>query len=149
MRHNIVELLEETYQIFPNKTAFVDAWSSITFEELRYNSIVLSKKVPEGVINQPILVFLPKDLKSTIAIFGILYSGNFYVPIDINSPPSKFKLIINDLKPAFIVTTSKLSKKLKLEIDFPEDKFIILDKVSEQKTSANLCNLNLENHFFS
>lgn len=142
MPYNIVELLEKTSQDFPNKTAFVDASSSITFEELRHNSILLSKKIPECVTNQPILVFLPKDIKSTVAIFGILYSENFYVPIDINSPPTKFKLIINDLNPVFIITSSKLYKKITLEIDFPKDKFILLDKISEEKTSTNLCNLN-------
>ena len=86
MRLNCVELLEETSKKLPHKTAFVDACSSITFEELRHNSILLSHKVPQGVIGQPILIYLPKDIKSIITIFGILYSGNFYVPIDINSP---------------------------------------------------------------
>ena len=126
MGQNCIELLEATYKKFKDKTAFVDARSSITFAELRNKSIVLSNKVATHIINQPILIYLPKSIESIISIFAILYSGNFYVPVDINLPANKLKLVFNNLKPILMITNSKLYNKISSVIDFPEDNFIII-----------------------
>lgn len=143
MGQNCIELLEETYIKFKDKTAFVDARSSITFSELRNNSIVLSYKIPAHIIDQPILIYLPKSIESIISIFGILYSGNFYVPVDINLPAKKLKLVFDNLKPILIITNSKLYNKISSVIDFPEANFIIINQVSDLIISPGVLNINL------
>ena len=140
MELNCAKFLDKTSSKFPDKIAFIDASSFITFQELRNNSLLLKQKISDDVSNQPILIFLPKEIKAIVAIFGVLYSGNFYVPIDVKLPALKTKLIIEDLNPSYIVTNSILSNKLTKEIGFPKDKIIILDDNLQKKPIANVKN---------
>lgn len=137
MYRNCVEFLDESSAKFPQKVAFIDAKASITFQELRNHSLILSQRIPKNLSNKPILIFLPKDIKAIIAIFGTLYSENFYVPIDIKSPSVKINLIIQDLKPSYIITNSELHDKLSKTIEFPQKKFIIIENFSKLKSVTN------------
>lgn len=108
MQKNVLEYLEKILLKYKNKTAIIDNNNELTFKELEIHSkrlsFIITNKV--SLIKRPICVFLPKSANSLIAFLGILYSGNIYVPMDVNTPKARIESIINDLQNPMIITSN-------------------------------------------
>lgn len=118
MQISVLDYLENSANKWPNKIAFADEDKEVTFLELKSQAqSIASELIKENnsIINQPIAVLLDKSVNSIIAFMGIVYSGNFYTPIDVNSPIQRIRKIIDVLQPAFIITDS-MYKNLALQI---------------------------------
>lgn len=115
MQKSVLEYLEKAAERFPDKRAFVDENDSITFIELKCSALCLAAAILKQVKtkNSPILVYLPKTIKSIISFMGILYSGNFYTPTDIRFPFEKVNGVLNALDPVLIVTDTENEKVLR------------------------------------
>lgn len=99
---NILDLLENSAEKYPNKISFADDKSSITFSELVRKAKIIGTKIindTEGQIRRPIIVFVDRSIESIISFFGVVYSGNFYVPIDSESPLNRNEIIFKTLNP--------------------------------------------------
>ena len=70
-----------------------------------------------GVFKKPIAVIAERSVKNLAAMFGVLYSGNFYTVIDSEMPPERVKAIFDTLKPAAVVVTKACLSLLK-KFDF-------------------------------
>ncbi|WP_267891708.1 AMP-binding protein [Helicobacter muridarum] len=57
-------------------------------------------------------MFLPKSIESILAFFGVLLSGNMYMPLDIKSPKDRLKNIICNIMPKAIITDKNNAKNL-------------------------------------
>ena len=114
MRTSVLSYLEESAEKFPNKVAFFDEKSKITFSELKNRAITLGYYIKEKLQadRNPILVYLPKDVSSIEAFMGILYSGNFYTPTDIRFPGEKVNSVIMALNPKAVIVNHKTKEKL-------------------------------------
>lgn len=53
--------------------------------------------------NQCIAIAIDRGIDAAIAIYGILRSGNSYLPLDIKNPANRLNFIISDAKPAYII----------------------------------------------
>lgn len=102
MQYNVLEYLEKSAQIVPQKWAFADDKKGITYEVLlnqaRSIGYTLSQKL-NGSIKNPIVVYVDRNIESLVLFMGVAYSGNFYVPIDIQMPPKRIELILQTLNP--------------------------------------------------
>ena len=109
MQNSVARYLEKTARAFSDRPAIVDKNGVMTFGELRANALMIGKAISErlGTPKNPVFVYLPKSAKMVSAFIGILYSGNFYTPTDVNFPFQKVKGILDALTPALIVTDSK------------------------------------------
>ncbi|MFY7732899.1 MAG: AMP-binding protein [Bacteroidia bacterium] len=113
MIYNVLEYLEESEKKFPNKIVFADEKNSISYEHLKTNA----KKIGTQILNQtqnstkkPIVVFVDRNIESLVSFMGVAYSGNFYVPIDIQMPKLRIELILQTLNPiATVVLKSDLA----------------------------------------
>lgn len=106
MVNSILQYLKKTVESFPDKIAFTDVNKSITFSELDERAELLANKIYSqlnGNVRQPIAVYLPKSVDCIIAFFAVIYSGNYYTPIDINMPKARVDKIISTLKPAAVI----------------------------------------------
>ncbi len=109
MQINVLEYFEQgALAKCPGKTAVVDHDRSYTFAELERfakncAALILQRT---AAFNQPIAVFLPKSAAVIIADLGVLYSGNCYANLDINSPPERLKSILTNLAAAIIITST-------------------------------------------
>ncbi len=131
MQKSILQYLERTSNIFPDKVAVVDKNSEITFKQLREKALGLSAVIHSRMkgTGQPILVYLPKSVASIQAFMGIVYSGNFYTPTDVSFPFEKVNTIIRQLQPKlYIASDITISKLIQNGID--EEAIINLDKVA-------------------
>lgn len=105
MQKNVLEYLEESAKKFKNKLAFVDENESVTFSKLEEMAKKIGTKISNITknINSPIAVVVDRNVKSLIAFFGVLYSGNYYVPIDSKMPKKRIETVINTLEPSLII----------------------------------------------
>jgi D-alanine--poly(phosphoribitol) ligase subunit 1 len=115
---NVLQYLEQSVQKVPEKLAFVDEKKSITYKDLHDQACKIGTELlqkTQGSIRKPVVVFVDRNIESLVAFMGVAYSGNFYVPIDIQMPKLRVELILNTLNPAAMVVTP-LSKKFSFEV---------------------------------
>lgn len=135
MQKNVLEYLENTVDKFPNKTAIIDEKSSITFEDLQHHAKCIATSLQSKNItrNLPIGVFLPKSIEAIKSFLGVLYNGDFYVPLDVKNPFSRIEAIIKNIDIKYIITDSK-SAKLLSELD-SSIQLILLDEIDFTQNS--------------
>lgn len=104
MHINLVDLINETVGRLPEKLAAFDTEKKFTFAQLYEAFIRVASFIHPSLKNQPVAVILPKNVDALIACVGVLYSGNFYVPLDPDIPATRLTKIISDLEPALIIT---------------------------------------------
>lgn len=110
MLTNITYWLDETADRLPDKIAFIDGSSGITFFELRENARkVASYLIGKGYRKEPVVVMMDKGIDMLTAFLGIAYSGNFYVPIDGSMPEIRAKNIIEVSNSQGIITTEEIA----------------------------------------
>lgn len=109
---NVTAYLENTALMYSDKAAFVDAEKSISFGELLEKSKRIGSFVTQyGNLHTPVVVLMEKGAENVAAFMGVLYSGNFYCPVDSEMPITRMQVIIDTLNPsAVIVDTFNLNK---------------------------------------
>lgn len=135
MKKNIIEYLLDSAEKFPDKTAFIDVEKSITFKELLGKSKRLASAIQRkfgNVKNRPLGVILDKSVDCIIAFMGIVYSGNYYVPVDPKTPLERLNKMLNVLVPTGIITKQKYIS-LCMEYDN-----IIIDDVEYESINEEL-----------
>lgn len=109
---NVLEYLEQAVVKNPDKLAFSDIKTNLTFKSLYEDSRKIATYIIEKQIqNSPIVIFMEKSPNTISSFFGCIYSGNYYVPIDSEMPNSRIKLIIRSLKPKMIIVDSSTQKE--------------------------------------
>lgn len=136
MQKSVVEWLDRTAGIFPEKVAAIDENGKITFEEYRRKSTGIGQTIINSVdgMHKPIVVYLNKSFKVLVSFLGVAYSGNFYSPIDIDMPEQRVNKILEILNPALVITTIEL--KDKFERFNYDGKYLIYDEVEPLKGST-------------
>ena len=115
MMQSAVCLLEQAAEKFKNKTVFEDKDGSISFEELREKSRIIGSELIKRVETGrkcPVIVYLPKSIKSIISFMGSLYSASPYVPIDYAIPMARMEKTVENLHPTAIITDTDGKTKL-------------------------------------
>lgn len=114
---NVLEMLENSCSKYPNNVAISHGHTQVTYSEyLKLSQIIgtyLFKLL--GNINKPILILSDSPIESIISFMGVIYSGNYYVSIDINQPDERIYNIIKTLDPPLIINAGKVKHKLNLE----------------------------------
>ena len=115
---NILEMLEYSAERFPDKYVFRDENTDMTYAEfLRTAKSIGTDIAKHGINNKPIAVIAERSAGCLAAMFGVLYSGNFYTVIDSEMPPERVKAIFETLRPAAVVVTKACLSLLK-KLDF-------------------------------
>ena len=102
MIKNVIEYLEFSARKYPDKVALVDEKAELTFSQVLENAKKIAQYITEqcGTIkNRPIAVYMEKSVYALCAFLGIVYSGNFYCPLDVKSPKDRCLKILDALEP--------------------------------------------------
>jgi len=140
MQTNILEYLEESSALYPDKTAYGDENGSLTFGEVMEDARKIGSHILKKVKNRgPILVYLKKSPKCLVGFFGVLYSGNAYVPLDTQMPAARVELINKNLEPVAVLTDEECADAaMELfkdrQLIFTQDAFS--EEVDEKELSA-------------
>lgn len=130
MKINLIDYFEETVRQHPQKVAVIDKERQITFFELRTKSMSLAQKLIDSnnKQNHSVAVFLDKSIESVYSDLGIIYSGNFYMNLDVKTPAERISNILKLVKPRTIISTSKQIRVIASVI--PKDmEVLLLDEI--------------------
>lgn len=114
---NILEFLENNARRIPQSVAFADTATKITYLEL----LEKTKAIGSALLkfknkNMPVAVLTNRGVGTLKAMFGVVYSGNFYVVLDADSPNERLDKIIGTLRPfALICDNENLEKSRGLD----------------------------------
>ncbi|WP_327232038.1 non-ribosomal peptide synthetase [Streptomyces murinus] len=91
----------------PDAEALVCRDRALTYAELdREANRLAHALIRHGVRPQdPVAVFLGRDIEMTVALFAVAKAGAVYVPMDASYPRDRLAYMLDDLAPAAAVTT--------------------------------------------
>lgn len=108
MQTNILEYLEASAERFPDKIAFGDEKTALTFAQLRDKARRAGSYLAARIgARQPVAVFMEKTPECLAAFFAAVNAGCFYVPLDTKMPAERIRLIFDTLHPAFVFYDEK------------------------------------------
>lgn len=105
---NILELFEQTVCRCPHKKAIAYKDEAYTFAQLRAFARQIGGALSSaGMKNKPIGVIADRSIQTVAFFVGILYSGNYYVPIDPEMPNHKKQHILQDASLSVILGSAE------------------------------------------
>lgn len=107
---NILDFLERTEERFGYKTAVEDEKLILTYHEL----VVMAKRIGSAVSRRvepgrPVPVQMEKSPLTLAVMFGIIYAGCFYVPVNPENPPERQNKIFEVLDARLIITDQDMT----------------------------------------
>ncbi len=139
MTTNILEFLEHSAFIYPDKTAVIEENRSLTYSQLLLNS----KKIGSGLARIlkpgiPSAVYMEKGIDALCTFFGIVYAGGFYTMMNTELPDARLKQIQSVLQPGVIICAYDLKEKA--QALFPETYICTTAELLRNETDEYLLN---------
>lgn len=104
MQNHVLDYLTETVQRAPEKTAYSNGTESLNFREVYEQSRSVGAFLHQnGIYKEPVVVFMDKHPKTIAAFFGVITGGNYYVPIDVDMPEMRIRLILENVRPQIMI----------------------------------------------
>lgn len=134
MANNVLDYLFECVKKHPNKRAVSYRDRYVSFAELaqraqKYGQAIL-KALPNTDTLNPIGVICSRDIEPIVAFLGVVYSGNFYVPLDPDAPKDKLRSITEDSGMKIIIGSRDNSSLIE-EVCF-DGTFIISEEICSE-----------------
>ena len=107
---NVLQYAEESANRYPHKIVFADQDSQITYTELLNQAKAIGSQISTlmgGQTKKPVAVFIDRNIPSLISFMGVVYSGNFYIPIDGQLPINRIEVMFQTLRPEVVIMTRK------------------------------------------
>ena len=99
---NVLEYLEANRTL--DKPAFIDELHAISYPELYEKARAIGTALARlHVRNQPFGVVIRRNIESLVLFLGVVYSGNFYVPLDNEMPRGRMDVMLSALSPAAVL----------------------------------------------
>ncbi len=112
MIKNVLQLLENSAALYPEKRAFSDKEGFVTYRDAVDQAKAIGTYLTRfGRQNSAVAIMLDKSKETIVSFMGTIYSGNFYVPIDENMPEDRVKKIFCVVHPFLVITDIKNREK--------------------------------------
>ena len=110
---NILNLFENTVENYKDKIAVCDDIEQLSFLKLKNESLKLANTIKKinDTKDVPIGIFVNRKITSIISILAVLYSDNFYVPLDNKTPKEKLESIIEETQMRIIIDFVELKSE--------------------------------------
>lgn len=127
----ILDYLEKTEWKYPDRVAVDDGKIVFTWKEL----IEFSRKIGTAIARRattrkPVVIVAEKSSVTLAAMFGAVYSGNFYVIVDPSQPLQRMNEILKVLDPELLITNEK-AKTLMNQTEYKEKVLLIREAIRE------------------
>jgi amino acid adenylation domain-containing protein len=105
MTTNVLEYLENSADIYPDKTVFFDENREFTYASFVDEAKRLGAGIREaaGGARRPVAILVDRSSLSLLSMFAVLYSGNYYAPVDDALTAERKNRILTSLDPALII----------------------------------------------
>jgi amino acid adenylation domain-containing protein len=119
------ELLESQVGRIPAAPAVRERGQTVGYAELdvranRLARLLLTRGVGPGSL---VAVALPRSTELIVALYAVLKTGAAYVPVDVHHPMARITAVLDDARPAVLVTTGSFTSRTpvaRLDLDEPE-----------------------------
>ncbi|MYX14337.1 amino acid adenylation domain-containing protein [Streptomyces sp. SID8374] len=97
---------EERVRLSGGEVAVVDGPRRLTYAEVdaRANRLARALLAAGAGAERAVAVVLPRSAESVIAFLAVLKSGATYMPVDTELPPARVTMMLEDARPAVVVT---------------------------------------------
>lgn len=140
MSRNLIEMIDSYAESNGDRISYNYNGRQNTYRELKTDSDALAEHIDAMALklNQPIIVFGEKSFEMIVAFLGAVKSGHPYIPVDVNSPSDRLKLINEIAQPAAVIAVSPLPITLPgVEVITNEElERICLEKVTYHNTHS-------------
>lgn len=91
-------LFLEATDRFPDKEALVTCSRRMTYREIKEEAFYISGQLKSMGIKkeETVAVFMEKGWEQVVAVYGIMFAGAAYLPIDIHNPRERVEKILRD-----------------------------------------------------
>lgn len=111
MNITILDYFDEIVSTNTQNIAVGDRDTEITYEILQERSQIVGTAISNhGFLRKPIAIFMERGVNVPSVMLGTMYSGNFYVVLDPDSPVERIEKIIDVLSPVAIIYETKFKK---------------------------------------
>lgn len=136
---NVLEYLEKSAEKYPEKLAFVDEHEGYTYDVLKNYGHAIGTKIAEyHMIRKPVVVYLEKSVRVIASFVGILYSGNFYCPIDTSMPLERVRTILTTLESCVTITDETHAEIISSVV--PDRDLLLYDEIISGGKNLELLN---------
>ncbi len=120
----IHQLFEEQVKRSPDAIALKFLEQALRYSELNAKANQLAHYlISQGISSDDLVgICLERSLEMVIGLLGILKAGAAYVPLDPHLPKERLAFMLNDIKPAMVLTQAKFA-----DYDFDSSKMLVLD----------------------
>lgn len=119
MLTNVLQMLEHSVERYPDKIALADTEKAYTYREYadkaRRLGTVIAREV--GETRRPIAVSISREARHIIEFMGVVYSGNFYVPLDFTQPQERVAKILDTTQPCMIIASAEDAEQYAETVD--------------------------------
>jgi D-alanine--poly(phosphoribitol) ligase subunit 1 len=141
MQYNVLEYLETTVKRVPDKLAYANEQTGFSFKEVYNQARAIGTFLYQQSINkEPVVVFMNRNPKTIVAFYGVIYGGNFYVPIDEEMPSSRIELILKKINPRAILC-DETTKTVVESFDYNGSIFVFEDIIKTKIEDDLLSNI--------
>lgn len=94
------QLFLEAERKFPEKIAIVNKEYRLTYKEVKEKSLYICKQLQQACIEKEehMAILMEKSWEQIVSVFGVLFSGATYLPLDIKNPKERLEKILHDSK---------------------------------------------------
>lgn len=109
MVSNILEYLEKTAERVPERTAFYSDEERLTFAQVRQKARGIGTALTTMTEQRkPVALLLDsRSIHNIPAMYGVLYAGCFYAPMDISMPSQRLEQLLGLLQPSVILADQR------------------------------------------
>ena len=111
---SMLEMLEATAVRVPDRIAFFDEHRQMTFIGLMERAKQIGSCLTHAAPPRAVIALLldARSIENIPAMYGVLYAGCTYAPLDVAMPPARLQLMLETLRPALCLTDQKGEKAL-------------------------------------
>ena len=122
----VTDYLELNCEKNAKTIAVIEEDEKITYQDLlKTSKVIATNLISQISINEPIMVYMDKGIKTLETFFGILFAGGCYSLVNLEFPKSRINQIINVLESKIVITNEENYQQCK-EI-FEDCKILLVD----------------------
>ncbi|MFD8819412.1 amino acid adenylation domain-containing protein, partial [Streptomyces sp. NPDC059627] len=107
---SLTALFERQARATPAAVALTDGEATLTYGELNARANRLAHALIERGVGpeQRVALALPRSAEQVVAVLAVLKAGAAYLPVDPQYPAARIAYLLQDARPALLVTTSRI-----------------------------------------
>lgn len=107
MQTNVLDYLTEAAVKAPKKTAYSNGKEDMSFLEVYEQSRSVGTFLHNnGIYKEPVIIFMEKHPKTITAFYGVISGGDYYIPIDVEMPENRIRLILENVKSKVMICSA-------------------------------------------